>query len=107
MTGIEPASPAWEAGVLPMNYICIRAGNGTRTRDLRITNASLYRLSYSGALSYRQRVYYNGCDLVWQAKLFLFIESCQIVRKDDGIQHTAVVACRRIAAAPDDGAYTG
>ena len=24
MTGIEPASPAWEAGVLPMNYICIR-----------------------------------------------------------------------------------
>ena len=21
-TGIEPASPAWEAGVLPMNYIC-------------------------------------------------------------------------------------
>src|SRR5699024_5914274 len=23
MTGIEPASPAWEAGVLPMNYICI------------------------------------------------------------------------------------
>ncbi len=50
MTGIEPASPAWEAGVLPMNYICARAGNGTRTRDLRITNASLYRLSYSGTL---------------------------------------------------------
>ena len=24
MTGIEPASPAWEAGVLPMNYICDR-----------------------------------------------------------------------------------
>lgn len=23
MTGVEPASPAWEAGVLPMNYICI------------------------------------------------------------------------------------
>lgn len=23
MTGIEPAFPAWEAGVLPMNYICI------------------------------------------------------------------------------------
>ena len=22
MTGIEPASPAWEASVLPMNYIC-------------------------------------------------------------------------------------
>ena len=22
MTGIEPASPAWEAGVLPMNYAC-------------------------------------------------------------------------------------
>ena len=25
MTGIEPASPAWEAGVLPMNYICVKA----------------------------------------------------------------------------------
>lgn len=24
MTGIEPASPAWEAGVLPMNYICAK-----------------------------------------------------------------------------------
>ena len=23
MTGIEPASPAWEAGILPMNYICV------------------------------------------------------------------------------------
>ena len=23
VTGIEPASPAWEAGVLPMNYTCI------------------------------------------------------------------------------------
>ncbi len=23
ITGIEPASPAWEAGVLPMNHICI------------------------------------------------------------------------------------
>ena len=23
MTGVEPASPAWEAGVLPMNYICV------------------------------------------------------------------------------------
>jgi hypothetical protein len=22
MTGIEPAYPAWEAGVLPLNYIC-------------------------------------------------------------------------------------
>lgn len=23
MTGIEPACPAWEAGVLPLNYICV------------------------------------------------------------------------------------
>ena len=22
MAGVEPVSPAWEAGVLPMNYIC-------------------------------------------------------------------------------------
>ena len=24
IAGIEPVSPAWEAGVLPMNYICMR-----------------------------------------------------------------------------------
>ena len=23
ITGVEPASPAWEASILPMNYICI------------------------------------------------------------------------------------
>ena len=23
ITGVEPAFPAWEAGVLPMNHICI------------------------------------------------------------------------------------
>lgn len=23
ITGVEPACPAWEAGVLPMNYICM------------------------------------------------------------------------------------
>ena len=28
MTGIEPASPAWEAGVLPMNYICLSVATG-------------------------------------------------------------------------------
>ena len=49
-TGIEPARSAWEAEVLPLNYACkkIGAGNVTRTRDLRITNALLYQLSYSG-----------------------------------------------------------
>ena len=26
MTGIEPAPPAWEAGVLPLNYIGKRGG---------------------------------------------------------------------------------
>ena len=26
MTGIEPASSAWEADVLPMNYICMQIG---------------------------------------------------------------------------------
>lgn len=24
--GIEPILPAWEAGVLPLNYICIESG---------------------------------------------------------------------------------
>lgn len=23
ITGVEPASPAWEASILPMNYICM------------------------------------------------------------------------------------
>ena len=27
MTGIEPASSAWEADVLPMNYACVFYGN--------------------------------------------------------------------------------
>jgi hypothetical protein len=31
MTGIEPASPAWEAGVLPMNYICLSVATGAKT----------------------------------------------------------------------------
>ena len=30
ITGIEPASSAWEADVLPMNYICTDNGNETR-----------------------------------------------------------------------------
>jgi hypothetical protein len=30
MTGIEPASPAWEAGVLPMNYICLSVATETK-----------------------------------------------------------------------------
>ena len=33
--GIEPPSPAWEAGILPMNYTCKKDGsNGARTHDL-------------------------------------------------------------------------
>lgn len=65
-TRIELATSAWEADVLPLNYarICLSAvptggsactlaeqkngaGNVTWTRDLCITNALLYQLSYS------------------------------------------------------------
>jgi hypothetical protein len=44
--GIEPTLPAWEAGVLPLNYTCIGAEDGNRTHDLIITSDVLYRLSY-------------------------------------------------------------
>ena len=35
ITGIEPASPAWEAGVLPMNYICVYPYYNTRRREIK------------------------------------------------------------------------
>ena len=35
ITGVEPAFPAWEASVLPMNHICTKNGAyGIRTHDL-------------------------------------------------------------------------
>ena len=55
MTGIGPAYSAWEADILPLNYICqnknsasrsFGANDGTRTHDLLITNQLLYRLSH-------------------------------------------------------------
>lgn len=36
ITGIEPASPAWEAGVLPMNYICMYPYYSTRILEIKI-----------------------------------------------------------------------
>ena len=36
ITGIEPASPAWEAGVLPMNYICVYSYYNTRILEIKI-----------------------------------------------------------------------
>ncbi len=62
MTGIGPAYSAWEADILPLNYICkafpevgkgknseersFGANEGIRTPDLLITNQLLYRLSH-------------------------------------------------------------
>ena len=63
MTGIGPAYSAWEADILPLNYIrrsptrCGKnknsdersfygANDGTRTHDLLITNQLLYHLSH-------------------------------------------------------------
>ena len=62
MTGIGPAYSAWEADILPLNYICrfstrkwenknsakrsFGANDGTRTHDLLITNQLLYQLSH-------------------------------------------------------------
>ena len=38
MTGIEPASPAWEAGVLPMNYICTCSYYSIRNPEIKPKN---------------------------------------------------------------------
>ncbi len=43
VAGIEPASPAWEAGILPMYYTRANTGatSGTRTPDLHFTKVAL------------------------------------------------------------------
>ena len=50
--GIEPVSAAWEADILPMNYVRKNgADDGVRTCDLLITRQLLYQLSYVGIWS--------------------------------------------------------
>ena len=45
--GIEPTSPAWEAGVLPMNYTCTNHNDqsGNRTRVYAVRGRRLDRLT--------------------------------------------------------------
>ena len=43
---IELTYAAWKAAVLPLNYICIRDSEETRTLDPLIKSQLLYHLSY-------------------------------------------------------------
>lgn len=52
------------------NCFIIRAENGTRTRDLRITNALLYQLSYFG----------NICFFISGAKIQGLFDICKKIR---------------------------
>ena len=49
------------------------AGNGTRTCDLRITNALLYRLSYASKFHYiiiqDKILFVKGLDIIFRAKI--------------------------------------
>ena len=53
--GLEPTISAWKANVLPLHYTrkylpyikLFGAGDGARTRHLRLGKAALYRMSYS------------------------------------------------------------
>ena len=49
--GLEPTISAWKANVLPLHYIRTGgAGDGARTRHLRLGKAALYQMSYSRIL---------------------------------------------------------
>ncbi len=41
MTGIEPASSAWEADVLPMNYICMSLSILQSFKNFNLTNEKI------------------------------------------------------------------
>ena len=53
--GLEPTISAWKANVLPLHYTrkylpyikLFGAGDGARTRHLRLGKAALYQMSYS------------------------------------------------------------
>ena len=46
--GLEPSISAWKANVLPLHYTRkFGAGDGARTRHLRLGKAALYQMSYS------------------------------------------------------------
>ena len=46
--GLEPSISAWKANVLPLHYTRKSgAGDGARTRHLRLGKAALYQMSYS------------------------------------------------------------
>ena len=51
MTGIEPALPAWEAGVLPMNYIreaIVKQIDYSKNKEKR-QDPNLFFSSFAGA----------------------------------------------------------
>ena len=53
--GIEPTQPAWEAGILPLNYACKFGGNCvTRTHDPLVNSQLLYPTELSSQTQTRQ-----------------------------------------------------
>ena len=65
-----------------MNQGVLRAADGNRTRDLRTTNATLYRLSHSSmlgeaSLSITKRILSKVVDFV-NTKLHIFFKQNQI-----------------------------
>ena len=70
LSGFEPHYKQKEtSNPKGLRFPHIGAGNGTRTRDLRITNALLYRLSYT---SITNTIYYNIKMISSQREIFFF-----------------------------------
>ena len=93
ITGIEPASSAWEADVLPMNYICVTFSI-TQTKRLRNAQslfpalkgkfcfmpASFLKCVFSQSLLNFRQVIHNAClpnDYAFYFFLFFHISSWQ------------------------------
>ena len=63
ITGIEPASPAWEASVLPMNYICaLFVYYSTRTPEIK--SCRMLFLAKTDTLCY-YIIYLKKADLLF------------------------------------------
>ena len=59
ITGIEPASPAWEAGILPMNYICI------------LYIIMLLRMKIKGNLTYRRKILEKNMNDILEGEIVI------------------------------------
>ena len=69
MTGIEPASSAWEADILPMNYICKIVSSYHDAVTLSISNGEIKRDSFSNKLRFFSK---NGKEM------YFSIDTCHV-----------------------------